>query len=159
MSLCLEFVLMYAQSGSVPDYSSVESSTTRPSPGIDLPPSGSTLSVPSYAGLHHDRYRLSPQPSTSHVFSRTIFEGSPAYKRRRVRSRQGTSPSVIDDGGVGSRRPSPMPVPYVSNMRRPMMVSPRIYPRVFRKVSGLSRFCSGQAKRSCKLRRNGWRVQ
>lgn len=117
------------------DYSSFSSSTSRPSPAVEIPQNGSSLQIPDYGGLRPDRHRHSPQPSASHFFSRTLFEGSPAYKRRRVRSRQGTSPSVIDENGIVQRRGSPMPESYTSDMRS-VTTSPRLHPHVFRKVSG-----------------------
>ncbi|KAK4689796.1 hypothetical protein P7C73_g316, partial [Tremellales sp. Uapishka_1] len=44
-----------------------------------------------------------PRPSSSLLFSKTLFEGSPAYKKRRVRSRHGTSPLATDvrEGSTG----------------------------------------------------------
>ena len=127
------------QAGSIPDYSSVESGTSRPSPADEVPSNGSSLRIPNYGGghLHSSRYGASPQPPNSHahVFSRTLFEGSPAYKRRRMRSRQGTSPSVIDDSGLILHRASPAQLSYTSDMRS-MTNSPRMYSQVLRKVSG-----------------------
>jgi hypothetical protein len=39
---------------------------------------------------------LSPQPNSTVGFGRTIFEGSPSYKRRRLRQRHDDSPTVFE---------------------------------------------------------------
>jgi hypothetical protein len=111
-----------------PDYGSAASEATRASPAADAPTdqyaygggmSRESLSGDAAVGKTAASFRESPVEGPTVAFQRTLFEGSPAYKRRRVRSRQGTSPSVIEDG---ARRGSP--------------ASPKYQHQQLRKVSG-----------------------
>ena len=89
--------------------------------------SGAAMSDPGMSGP----YGMSPMINSAVTFQRTLFEGSPAYKKRRVRSRQGTSPSVVEEhmrGQTPSRRS-------YSDMRSGT-ISPRMSHHVLRKVSG-----------------------
>ncbi|KAK1926364.1 STE like transcription factor-domain-containing protein [Papiliotrema laurentii] len=120
---------------------STTSSMSRPSPSVEIPssgfaypppmPSAAALSDPGITGAHG----ISPVANSAVTFQRTLFEGSPAYKKRRVRSRQGTSPSVLDENGM--RKASPAAVSYTSELRS-HTVSPRLSHAVLRKVSGNS---------------------
>ena len=67
-------------------------------------------------------YGVSPAVSTAVTFQRTLFEGSPAYKRRRVRSRQTESP-LVEDASTYRRR-SPGQLSQTSDLRGTTM-SPR----------------------------------
>lgn len=78
-------------------------------------------------------YGISPIINSAVTFQRTLFEGSPAYKKRRVRSRQGTSPSVVDEHMRGQ---TPSNRSY-SEMRSGT-ISPRMSHHALRKVSGES---------------------
>lgn len=80
-------------------------------------------------------YAVSPAPPNNLSFQRTLFEGSPAYKKRRMRPREGTSPSVIDEHGI--RRGSPAGRSLTAEMRSGTH-SPRASHAALRKVSGES---------------------
>jgi len=100
-------------------------------PGFGYPPPGPHSAIMPDPGIGTP-YGMSPMASSAVTFQRTLFEGSPAYKKRRVRSRQGTSPSVVEDSGV--RGGTPLPRSH-SDLRSSTM-SPRISHPALRKVSG-----------------------
>jgi hypothetical protein len=125
-----------------PDYGSAASEATRASPAADAPTdqyaygggmSRESLSGDAAVGKTAASFRESPVEGPTVAFQRTLFEGSPAYKRRRVRSRQGTSPSVIEDG---ARRGSPGPQRGYTPQYRDQTASPKYQHQQLRKVSG-----------------------
>ncbi|ORY22438.1 STE like transcription factor-domain-containing protein [Naematelia encephala] len=85
-------------------------------------------------------YRPSPGPSAANTYTRTLFEGSPNYKRRRARSRQDTSPSVVDDGfrrGTPSRYES----------ERSVSASPAVNLKQMHRADGIDREDSPKRER------------
>lgn len=122
------------------DYGSVDPSlSARPSPAPESSHSGFGFAPPMQSAAAvsdpgvSTSYRASPAPPNTMSFQRTLFEGSPSYKKRRVRSRQGTSPSAIDDQSM--RRGSPGPRSFSVEMRGGTN-SPRPSHSGLRNVSG-----------------------
>lgn len=124
-----------------PEFASAHTDHSRQSPSLEMQNGGYPFPMAHPSGPPIDPhlsgpYGVPPPGHGSVPFQRTLFEGSPAYKRRRVRSRQGTSPSVIDHE-QGYRRGSPSQRSYTSDVRGETM-SPRYQHQQLRKISGAS---------------------
>ena len=134
------------------DYASMSMLSARASPMLDVPlydmplPGGQTIATygapPSTSSSMP--FQVSPQASTSNVYTGSggIFAGSPAYKRRRLRSRHATSPSVIDQGTIPLHRALTPQASYTSSSMRSITASPRMHSQVPGRVSGTSRSVS-----------------
>ena len=78
------------------------------------------LTVSGFTGDSASQYRAMPFTTSGNgssvVYNHTVFEGSPAYKRRRGRSRQIHSPSIFDPE-IDAQNESPAHIGLLSDIR------------------------------------------